>query len=86
MPDFEKTRFQTHEIIYNIHLSSNIWRCDMNSYGELKVELDKIQQQIVEAKKNELVNTLKKVNCLCKDFGFTAGMLKGALAEERNKS
>ena len=39
--------------------------------------------KMVEAKKNELSNTLKEVKRLCKEFGFTAGMLKGALAEGR---
>ena len=44
-------------------------------------------QQMVEAKKNERANALKEVKRLCKEFGFTAGMLKGALAEGRkNKS
>jgi len=38
-----------------------------------------------KAKKNERSNTLKKVKRLCKEFGFTAGMLKGALAEGRKK-
>ena len=38
-------------------------------------------QQIAEAKKNECTVALKKVKELCKQFGFTAGMLKGALAE-----
>jgi hypothetical protein len=37
--------------------------------------------RIVEAKKNEHVNALKEVKRLCKEFGFTAGMLKGSLAE-----
>ena len=36
-----------------------------------------------EAKKNERTNALKEVKRLCKEFGFTAGMLKGALAEGR---
>jgi len=44
-----------------------------------------IQQQMIEAKKTERANTLKEVKCLCKEFGFTAGMLKGALAEGRKK-
>ena len=39
-----------------------------------------------EAKKNERDNTLKEVKRLCKEFGFTAGMLKGLLVEERKKS
>ena len=42
--------------------------------------------KMVEAKKNERANALKEVKRLCKEFGFTAGMLKGALAEGRKKS
>ena len=42
-----------------------------------------IQQQMVEAKKNERANALKEVKRLCKEFGYTAGMLKGSLAEDR---
>jgi hypothetical protein len=51
----------------------------MKSYDELKAEMEAIQQQMVEAKKNERANALN----LCKEFGFTAGMLKGSLAEGR---
>ena len=40
---------------------------------------------LVEAKKNERANALKEVKRLCKEFGFTAGMLKGSLAEGRKK-
>ena len=40
-----------------------------------------IQKQMVEAKKNERANALKEVKRLCKEFGFTTGMLKGALAK-----
>ena len=36
---------------------------------------------MAEAKKNERTNALKEVKRLCKEFSFTAGMLKGALAE-----
>ena len=53
----------------------------MKSYDELKAEMEAIQQQMVEAKKNERANALKEVKRLCKEFGFTAGMLKGSLAE-----
>ena len=53
------------------------------SYDELKAEMEAIQQQMVEAKKNERANALKEVKRLCKEFGFTAGMLKGSLAEGR---
>ena len=51
----------------------------------LKAEMETIQQQMVEAKKNERTNALKEVKRLCKEFGFTAGMLKGSLAEGRRK-
>ena len=56
--------------------SSNTWTT---------TKLKKEQQQMVEAKKNERANALKEVKRLCKEFGFTAGMLKGALAEGRKK-
>ena len=55
----------------------------MKSYDELKAEMEAIQQQMVEAKKNERANALKEVKRLCKQIGFTAGMLKGSLAEGR---
>ena len=35
---------------------------------------------------NERTNALKEVKRLCKEFGFTAGMLKGSIAEGRKKS
>lgn len=46
----------------------------------------KRQQQMVKAKKNERAKALKEVKRLCKEFGFTAGMLKGSLADGRKKS
>ena len=55
----------------------------MKSYDELKAEMETIQQQIVEAKKNERTNAPKEVKRLCKEFGFTAGMLKGSIADGR---
>jgi hypothetical protein len=60
-------------------------RCEVKSYDELKVEMEAIQQKMVEAKKNERANALKEVKRLCKEFGFTASMLKGALAKGRVK-
>ena len=60
-------------------------RCVMKSYDELKPEMETIQQQMAEAKKNERANALKEVKRLCKEFGFTAGMLKGALAKGRSE-
>ena len=53
----------------------------MKSYDELKAKMEAIQQQMVEAKKNERANALKGVKRLCKEFVFTPGMLKGALAK-----
>jgi len=38
---------------------------------------------MIETKKNERANALKELQRLCKEFGFTAGMLKGSLAESR---
>ena len=56
----------------------------MKPYDELKSEMEDIQQQMVEAKKNERTDALKKVKDLCKEIGFTSGMLKGALVEGGN--
>ena len=57
----------------------------MKSNDELKVEMEVIQHQMVEAKKNERANALKEVKRLCKEFGITAGMLKGSLAKGRGE-
>ena len=51
----------------------------MKSYDELRAEMETIQQQMAAAKKNEFTNALKEVKRLCKEFEFTAGMLKGSL-------
>ena len=40
----------------------------------------------VEAKKNERANALNEVKRICKEFGFTAGMLKGSLSKGRGKN
>ena len=58
-------------------LTHNRWRCEMKSYDELKAEMEAIQQQMDETKKNERVNALKGVKRLCKESGFTAGMAEG---------
>ena len=49
----------------------------LKSLDELKAEMEEMQRQIVEAKKNERANALKEVKRLCKEFGFAADMLKG---------
>jgi hypothetical protein len=51
--------------------------------SETKVVTQQPKQQMVEAKKNERADASKEVKRLCKEFGFTAGMLKGSLAEGR---
>lgn len=54
----------------------------MKSYDEWKKEeMEAIQQQSGGVKKNERVNALKELKRLCKEFGFTSGMVKGSLAE-----
>ena len=58
----------------------------MKPYEELKDEMKAIQKQMVEAKMNERANALKVSKRHCKEFGFTAGMLRGSLAEERKKN
>ena len=57
----------------------------MKSYNKLKAEMETIQQQMAEAKKNESTDALKGIKRLCKKFGFTAAMLTGSLAEGRKK-
>ena len=41
--------------------------------------------KMVKAKKNECTNALKEIKRLCKEFGLTAGMPKGSVAEGRKK-
>ena len=40
--------------------------------------MEAIQQEMVEAKKNELAIVLKELKRLCTVFGFNDGMLKGS--------
>ena len=40
---------------------------------------------MIKAKKKERAKALRELKLLFKDFGFTAGMLKGSLAEGRKK-
>ena len=53
----------------------------MKSYNYLKAEIEAVQQQMVEAKKNERTDVMKEVKCAFKESGFTAEKLKSALAE-----
>jgi DNA-binding protein H-NS len=58
----------------------------VESYSELKSEMDNLEAQMEQAKKRERAEALKKVKQLCKEFGFTAGMLQGVLAKGRNRT
>ena len=57
----------------------------MKFYDELKTEMETLHQQMAKAKKSERTVALKKVKELGKEFGFTARILKGVLAEGREK-
>ena len=57
----------------------------MKLYEKLRTNTEAVQQKMVEAKKNKCANVLKEVKRLCKEFGFTADMLKGSLAKGRKK-
>ena len=51
----------------------------------LKLKWKQFSSKMAEAKKNERTNALKEVKRLCKEFGFTAGMLKSSLADGLKK-
>lgn len=57
----------------------------MKSYSELKSKMDNLEAQMEQAKKRERAEALKKVKQLCKEFGFTAGMLQG-VSKGRNRT
>jgi hypothetical protein len=57
----------------------------MSKLAELLAKQEEISEQIKEAKKAERDEALATVKALCKQHGFTAGMLKGALAKGRAK-
>ena len=72
------------KFIYSLNIKINylVWN---KILWQAKNEMEAIQQKMVIAKKNERANALKKVKRPCKEFGFTAGMLKGSLAKDRGK-
>ena len=55
----------------------------MKSYNEVKAEMKAMQQQMVEAKKNEHANALKEVKLLFKEFDFSTEILRGKLGNGR---
>ena len=58
----------------------------MKSVKEINTEIKQLQAELIETNKFEHKDALVEVKRLCKEFGFTAGMFKGALAEgQKNK-
>jgi DNA-binding protein H-NS len=57
----------------------------MSTLAELQRQKAELEKQIETAKKNERAEALKTVKKLCKEFGFTAGMLRGSLVEKKPK-
>jgi len=57
----------------------------MSTLAELQRQKAELEKQIETAKKSERAEALKTVKKLCKEFGFTAGMLRGSLAKGKNK-
>lgn len=55
----------------------------MSTLAELQKQRAELDKQIEEAKKNERAEALKTVKKLCKQFGFTAGMLRGSLLQKK---
>jgi len=76
----------TDKEILKVVISNSKKRHVMKPYKELRIEIETIQPQMVEAKKNERTDALKKFNRLCKEFGFITDMLKDTLAEGRKKT
>ena len=57
----------------------------MKYYDELKSEMEAIQQHIIDAKKNERANVLKRIKLFSKEFDFAAVIPKGLLAKRQNQ-
>lgn len=57
----------------------------MSTLAELQRQKEEIEKQIKTVRKNERAEALKTVKKLCKEFGFTAGMLRGSLKEKNRK-
>ncbi len=55
----------------------------MSKLDELLAKQEELARQIEQVKKDERAEALATVKKLCKEHGFTAGMLKGSLAKGR---
>ena len=63
----------------------NQLRCKIKSFKELKAQMESIEQWMVEYKKNKRADVFKEVKRPCKEFCFSTGILKGALAKGRDE-
>ena len=59
-----------------------MWVSNEKRYYEKSLRTKRRAEAIDKAEKAEALKTVKR---LCKEFGFTAGMLKGLLAKGRKK-
>jgi hypothetical protein len=66
-------------------LISSLTNENVRSYDDLKEEMVAIQKEMDIAKKLQRKTALKTVKKLCREFGFTASMLKDSLKKGRNK-
>ena len=57
----------------------------MSTLAEIQRQKEEIEKKIKTVRKNERAEALKTVKKLCKEFGFTAGMLRGSLKEKNRK-
>jgi len=56
----------------------------MKLYNELKTTMEIIQKKMSKAYTNKTAHALKESNRPFKEFGFTAGIIMGALTMGRN--
>ncbi len=57
----------------------------MNSYKNLKTQIEATQQQMVGVDKSDLKNLHKELKRLSTEFSLTSRIVKGFLAERQNK-
>lgn len=53
------------------------------SYEMLKQQADELNKQLEQARKEKKREVIKQVRRLCKEFGITAGNLRGALTTKK---
>ena len=74
--------FALNQAIHNNDSKSILKYFDFNYISSY---MESLRQQMVEAKKRERAESLKKMKKLYKDYRLTAAMLKGALTEAEKK-